>query len=144
MAAVVTTGWTDLGRVLAAIPGDIDRASRVVLAKSAAVIEAGAKRNFIGSHARGEPHVGGDRPNVVTGMARRSILTTPLQRTGEGGWSTQVGPTVVYGRRLELGYPGGSGRGQHRTRPFPYLRPAVDDSQWQLRAIALAEWAKIF
>lgn len=146
MAKLVTTGWAEFEGVLAAMPKQIDAASRAALTQSAALIEARAKRNFIGSHARGMPHVGGNKPNVVTGNLRRSILTTPPVRTGGlAGWMAKVGPTTVYGRRIELGYPGGGkGRGHQRTRPFPYLRPAVEGATWQLRNIALAHWAKVF
>jgi hypothetical protein len=144
MAQVVTKGWDDLGRVLAAMPADIDRAAKIVVTQSALLIEAEAKRNFIGSHSRREPHVGGNRPNVATGMLRRSILTVGPTSPAQGEWTAQVGPTAVYGRRVELGYPGGAGRGRQRTRPFPYLRPAVESSTWQIRSIALAQWARLF
>jgi hypothetical protein len=144
VAKIVTTGWTDLAKVLASMPAELEAANRRAANKSATLIEGKAKRNFIGSHARGMPHVGGNRPNVVTGMARRSIKTIPAVPAGAGSWMARVGPTVIYGRRLELGYPGGAGRGRQKTRPFPYLRPAVEESVWQIRVIALSEWAKVF
>lgn len=145
MAKIITTGWAETGRVLAAMPAALDAASRGAVVQSAALIEARAKRNFIGSHAKGQPHVGGDKPNVVTGMLRRSILTQGPTPLGAGVWMARVGPTAIYGRRVELGYSGGAGgRGHQRTRPFPYLRPAAEGATWQLRNIALAHWARVF
>jgi hypothetical protein len=119
----------------------MDAASRTIAAAFATMMEVEAKNNFEGTHARGEPHVGGDKPNIVTGTLRGSITHSPVVG-GFGIWSTTVGTDVVYGRRVELGYPGGSGRGHAHTRPFPYLAPAAKTVEAKLEAIALAEFLK--
>lgn len=132
--------WVGLSELQAAftkVSAEADVASRTIVAKAAAVAEKEAKANFSGSHAKGQPHVGGDKPNVVTGTARRSIGHEPVSRTGAFEWGTRVGPRTKYARRLELG--GTDSRGV-TTRPFPYFEPGVRTARMQFSAIAAAEW----
>lgn len=137
--------WLGLSEVLASfekVSAQADAATRSIVAKAAATAEAAAKANFQGSHAKGQPHVGGSMPNVVTGNLRRSITHTTVTRTGLAEYSSKVGPTMIYGRRVELGYPGGGGgRGHQMTRPFPYFDPGVRTARAQFSAIAASEWA---
>ena len=142
MSQVVTRGLVETLAKIKQVQAGIDEACRRIAVADAALIEGAAKRNFIGSHARSEPHVGGARPNVVSGTLRRSIRSDPPVKTG-AGWSVKVGPSTVYGRRIELGYPGGSGRGRQRTRPFPYMRDAPDKVAAQMTAVAVAEMARV-
>lgn len=136
-------GLEAFNRAIAAMQRRLDAAGRGIVAEGLAVVERAAKGNFEGSHPPGFPHVGGNRPNIVTGNLRRSIRSTPAHRTGVASWAGETGPTAVYGRRIELGYPGGgSGPGQQRTRAFPYVKPAADDSHKRLRAVAAKRWAK--
>lgn len=118
----------------------LDVAAKAIATESALTIERAAKANFEGSHAKGEPHVGGDLPNVVTGTLRRSIRHDPVRRYSYATWGTTVAPTTVYGRRVELGYSGGSGPGHHTTRAFPYFQPAVDAAQPRIQSIAMLRW----
>jgi hypothetical protein len=118
-------------------------AARKAVAEAAALAEAGAKQNFEGSHARGEPHVGGDKPNVVTGTLRRSIRADPIRRYGIADYGTVVAPRVAYARRVEKGYPGGGdGPGQQATRAFPYFEPAAHIAREQFRVIAAEQWRR--
>lgn len=112
-----------------------DVAKRIVTTAGADTVRE-AQANFEGSHAKGQPHVGGDRPNVVTGMLRRSIRYTPPERLGMFEYSTQVGPTTVYGRAVELGYAA------RNVRPHPYFEPAANHALERITATAEAEWAK--
>jgi hypothetical protein len=115
--------------------------ARMTVTRAAARVEAVAKKNFEGAHKRGEPHVGGASPNVVSGTLRRSITRTQVFRLGETDWGTKVGPATVYARRIELGYPGGGhGPGHQRTRAFPYFKPAVDKVIPEFHDIAAETW----
>lgn len=134
-------GLRELEQALDGLAARIDAAGAAIVRDGAALVERAAKKNFEGAHPRGAPHVGGDKPNVVTGTLRRSITSDPIRRTGLGTYSTKVGPRTVYGRRVELGYSGGSGRGRQATRPFPYFTPAVREVSPRLRSIAAAHWA---
>lgn len=123
---------------------DTDAVARMNLTQAAALVEAGAKKNFSGSHKRGRPHVGGDQPNVVTGTLRRSIMTTPAVRTGYAAYTATVGPSVVYARRVELGFTGTDSAGRtYRQRPYPYFGPAVKAAQPRIQTLAARNWAKI-
>ena len=136
-------GLGDFNKAVAAMQRRIANAGRGIVSESLAVVERAAKKNFEGSHPPGFPHVGGSKPNVVTGHLRRGIRTTPVRRIGVTEWEGDVGPTAIYGRRIELGYPGGgSGPGHQRTRPFPYLKPAADDSHARIRAVAVKHWTR--
>ncbi len=112
----------------------VDAAERRILTQGAALIEKAAKANFEGSHKRGEPHVGGDKPNVVTGTLRRSIYHTPIAGT-PGNRSVQVGPRVVYARAIEWGNP------RNNSRPLPYFEPAVQQVTPAIGEMAAREWA---
>lgn len=120
-----------------------DVAARATATEAAAWVEAEAKGNFVGSHRRGEPHVGGPRPNVVTGNARRSITHEPIRRVGVAAYYTRVGPTAVYGRRLQLGWPGPSDGlpGHQVTKPYPYM-PDAYEVQAHLSEIAQRNWRR--
>lgn len=134
-------GLDQFDAAVARLMDRIDDAGRAIAVESLAVVERRAKGNFEGSHPRGMPHVGGAKPNIVSGTLRRSIRQTPVRRAGAQAWAGSVGPTTVYGRRIELGYPGGEGRGRQRTRPFPYLKPAVVESYDDIRGIGRRHWA---
>lgn len=118
-----------------------DKATYMMVTQAAALAEAEAKHNFSGAHAKGEPHTGGNRPNIVTGTLRRSIRADPVRRLGFQEWGTHVGPRVIYGRRVELGYDrGGRGPGHQRTRPFPYFGPGVESARAQYAALVVRIW----
>jgi hypothetical protein len=117
--------------------------AQVIVAESAATVEAAAKANFQGSHAKGQPHVGGDKPNVVTGTARRSIRHEPVRSDGLAGAHTRVGPTVSYFRRLELGFSGVDSLGRRYDQPgYPSFEPAVKSTKDPLEQIARTHWTR--
>lgn len=137
MADGIEVAWSGLDKLYAAIDRlgtQADAAAREIVAKSAALLEAAAKANFAGAHKKGQPHVGGDKPNVVTGSLRRSIRADPVVQSGSHEFSTRVGPRTVYARRVELGYQGSKG--------YPYFAPAYRQVQPQLEALAAATWRK--
>lgn len=111
-----------------------DLAAKTIVTRGAALMEKEAKANFSGAHKKGQPHVGGDKPNVVTGTLRRSIRSAPVTRLGMAEYGTSVSPSTVYARRVELGYRGSKG--------YPYFRPAAEKVRPQLEALAKATWAQ--
>lgn len=129
--------WLGMDAFYAAIKktaNDADTVAKEVVATGSAMVTREAQGNFVGSHAKGQPHVGGDQPNVVTGQTRRSIRPDPVMRIGLFEWGTAVGPTVAWGRALELGYLA--------RRGYPYFQPGVDKVTPQLRGISEAAWAR--
>ena len=70
------------------------------------------------------PATSGQPPMNVTGNLRRSIRGEKF-RQGFGSYLALVGPTIVYGRSVEMGSPYNPSSwqgGQH----FPYMKPAFD------------------
>lgn len=66
-------------------------------------------------------HIGasGSGPNVITGALRRSIRTDIRKGFGNYVAVARIGPTVEYGRAVELGLPKWGGV------KYPYLEPAA-------------------
>lgn len=92
-------------------------ATNTGLTEAGHVVEARAKMN-----ASGRPG-----PNVVTGTLRRSIHTEGPSNYGNAGRQIKIGPSVIYGRRVELGFHGDDSLGRHyATLGFPYLGPALE------------------
>lgn len=67
-------------------------------------------------------------PRVRSDAHRRGIRMTPVVQVGAFQWAGQVGPTMVYSRRLELG-----GGNWPPGLMFPYFVSAVN----MARAIAI-------
>lgn len=127
--------WIGIGEVRAAlkkVAAEADVTAREIVSTSASVVQKAAQANFEGSHKKGMPHVGGDKPNVVTGALRRSIRPDPVTRIGLGSYVTLIGPRTVYGRRVELGMNG--------SRAYPYFHPAVEATRDELSAAAAKIW----
>ena len=95
---------------------DVDIATHLAVSKGISVIERQAKEN-----ATGRPG-----PNIEFGNLRRSIRSTPVQALGAGSYMAEVGPRMIYGRRIELGMQGPDSLGrQINQQPYPFLGPAV-------------------
>lgn len=79
-----------------------------------------------GRHARNTPTPAsrGGGPAVISGTLRRSITVGPISAKGVAGFEGETGPTVVYGRRVELGYG------------YPYTAPGAQDATSELAALA--------
>src|SRR6478752_1168817 len=99
-------GMSEFRAAVVKVTVEMDAAARATVVKAAAFLERKTKANFEGVHTKGESHVGGDRPNVVTGTARRSVRSDPIRRYAVGDYSQRVVLRAIYYRCLELGYPG--------------------------------------
>ncbi len=107
-------GVPEFVAALEAMDARVDLASRNTVRDGAQMIQRQAQQN-----ASGRPG-----PRVVTGTLRRSIRVDGPRRVGTA-WEARVGPTVVYSRRVELGFDGTDaiGRTYHQP-PYPYFGPA--------------------
>ena len=118
-----------------------DMASKAIVSQSAALVVAKAQGNFEGTRIRvksgtgkswsiyPDRHVGGSKPNIITGYLRRSIRSTPIVKMGRGDYWVKVGPNAIYGRSVELGYKGSKG--------YPFFTPAVESAMPEFEAIRL-------
>lgn len=116
-----------MDRILAAVDGATARG----VGEAAHLVEAKAKANASG-------HPG---PGVVTGANRRSIYVDGPRREGIGAYSARIGPSMIYSRRLELGFDGADSLGRiYHQAPRAFLRPALDDARSEFDAIFAKHW----
>ncbi len=97
---------------LTAYEGKLMQAAVYGLSQVAFAVEREAKNGWSPRHAPGTPTTAtrGGKPASITGNLRRSIHTEIKQ--GFGNYIAEVGPTMIYARRVELEYD------------YPYVRPA--------------------
>lgn len=81
-----------------------------------------AKEEIKGKRAPGEKAVTGQPPMNRTGNLRRSIKGEKF-REGFATYSAIVGPTIIYGRAVEMGSPYNPPSWQNGEN-FPYMKPA--------------------
>jgi phage gpG-like protein len=83
-----------------------------------------AKEEIKGLRQPGEVATSGQPPMNRTGNLRRSIKGKK-NRVGFANYTAIVGPTIIYGRAVELGGAPTWRNGQH----FPYMLPALQKFQ---------------
>ena len=82
------------------------------------------------------------RTPVQKGTLRRS-WRTELLPSRPGVYSARTGPTVVYARRIELGFKGTDSLGRtYNQAPKPYVKPAYEETAPKMRAIAVAAYSR--
>lgn len=128
-------GITELEKAFTRVGAQADVAARANVDAASAILIRDAQSNFEGAHKKGQPHVGGAKPNIVTGTLRRSIRGEGVKHYGMGMYTNTVGPTTKYGRRVELGMSGHGGA-------YPYFGPAAKQLRKEMVSIATANWAK--
>lgn len=137
MVGIVRGTWIGIAEVEAAytkVSIAADLAVKAALVKIAADVVKRAMGNFEGSHKKGERHVGGSKPNIVTGNLRRSIFMTPPVRSGVD-WHITVAFGAMYGRAVELGKTPGSAK-------YPFFTPAVEASRPSWAGSMADTWSK--
>jgi len=84
-----------------------------------------SKEQIEGRRPKGEKATSGQPPMNRTGNLRRSIRGEKF-RKGFASYSAIVGPTIIYGRAVELGggYAPESWKGTSAMAGFPYMKPA--------------------
>lgn len=118
---------------LAKIALAADVAGERIVTLGGHAIEAAAKQ-----HMDGRPG-----PQRQTGALSRSVRVVSVTRLARGSWESRTGPTVVYGRRIELGFDGADSLGRiYHQPPYPFLQPGLEDATPKLSAIYTTEWAK--
>lgn len=126
-------GLTEFFGALTQIGSDVDQGSRRGVVRAAAEIEDNAKQNASGSPG----------PEVERGTLRRGIRHKAVTRGAGLEWRTEVGPTVIYSRRVELGFHGADALGRiYNQEAKPYFTPAWDDTAKRLVEIYAEEWRR--
>ena len=98
-----------------------------------------SKEQIVGRRPDGQKAISGQPPMNRSGNLRRSIRGEKF-RKGFASYSAIVGPTIIYGRAVELGggYAPKSWKGTSAMAGFPYMKPAF----MKFRTIAPAIIAK--
>lgn len=111
---------------LAKLAVDVDKGAENARNEMALAITQLAKEEIQGRRPKGQKAVAGQPPMNRTGNLRRSIKPTQMRREGFASYSAIVGPTIIYGRSVEIGgpYSPPSWYGTTATKGFPYLEPA--------------------
>ncbi len=136
MVSAIWVGIKEVQAAMIKVAAEADTAAKEALVKVGADVVKRAMGDFQGSHKKGQPHVGGDFPNIVTGNLRRSIHMAKPVREGVGDWSLKVGFGTVYGMAIEFGNP------RTGARPYPFFTPAVEASQPSWAGTMAAAWSK--
>ena len=134
------SGVDNVARYLETQTAKLDMAARNIVQKGGLIIANHAKDEFKGDGL--SPDINYPHPTNRTHNLRNSIKVLDVKREALGSWSSKTGPTKIYGRRVELGYPGGEGRGHARTRAFPYMGPGFEKSRGELKELYSYEWRK--
>ena len=108
-------------------------ATRTAVMTGAHLIEAQAKQSM-----------NGPGPQVRTGTLRRSINVIDTTSLGAGSYQARIAPTVIYGRRMELGYHGTDSLGRSYANPgqraYPYMSPGLNRSIPLLQGVFSTAW----
>ena len=137
-------GLKELQAAFVQVGKEVDQAAHATVQEATRLFIATSKSNFEGSHSRGQPHEGGDKPNIVSGHLRQSIRAAPIEHIGMGEYGTTAGPSMIYARRVELGFKGPDelGRMFPNSRGYPFIKPAEEILQERLPGIAAGNWTK--
>ena len=89
-----------------------------------------AKEEIQGERPKGQKATPGQPPMNRTGNLRRSIRGEKY-RQGFATYLAVVGPTIVYGRSVEMGgkYAPPTWSGETKSKAFPYMQPAFKKFQ---------------
>lgn len=119
-----------------------EQAATSAVMQGAHKIEAAAKQH---SSGRPGPYVGGSNPaypKAPPGGAHRRSIHVEGPTVSGSKVSAQVGPSMIYSRRLELGYSGTDAKGRiYKQPPYPSLQPGLDDAEKMLEELFVRAWA---
>lgn len=108
-----------------------------LIARMAAAGPIAMRQSVLAMQASGMAH-----SPVKKGTLRRS-WKTEMVSSGLGVYAARVGPTVVYARRIELGFKGTDSAGRtYDQAPAPYVRPAYDETVPKIAAFIRAQFTK--
>ena len=167
MAEMIVSGIKELDASIAHLEARFSEAARNVVVKGGALVAQAAQREFTslavtrsgevrvipsgGTKRPGERlgikyrggHVAGDRPHIRTGNLARSIATRDVQMVSLGRWMSTTGPTMAYGRRVELGFRDTDRKGRvYNQKAYPYMSPGFDKAKPEIIVLYESEFKK--
>ena len=166
MPNVIVSGAREFNAATIGLEARFNEAARTVVIKAGALVAKSAQRQFTSLAMKGNSvrvipagggkrsgerlgikyrggHVEGDRPHIRTGNLARSIATRDVQMVSPGRWMSTTGPTMAYGRRIELGFTGSDSRGRHYDQSaYPYMSPGFNEAKPEIIALYEHEFKK--
>jgi len=167
MSSVIVSGVKEVNVSIDHLIVKMSEAARNTVVKGGAIVAKAAKEEFTelavtkGGEARivggdgrfrGErsgakyrgPNISGmSRPHARTGKLRTSIGVHEVSQVGPGRWMSKTGPTMAYGRRVEMGFTGSDSKGRHYNQsPYPYMSPGFEKARPELEALYAEECRK--
>lgn len=128
---VLVTGVDEFRAALGVKAKRVMTEGETFVRRAGSLVASKAKKHFIpSSEAAAVDEWRSDAwpiPTRRSGALQASIRTTSVIESG-GVWTSRTGPTTVYGRRIELGYTGVGRWPSFTTRPFPFLKPGLEDA----------------
>ena len=105
--------------------GDMDKGAMKARDEMMLALIQLSKEQIEGRRPKGQKATSGRPPMNRTGNLRRSIRGEKY-RKGFASYSAIVGPTIIYGRAVELGgqWAPDSWKGTSAMAGFPYMKPA--------------------
>ena len=167
MSSVIVSGVKEVNASIDHLMFKMSEAARNTVVKGGAIVAKAAKEEFTelavtkggeariiggdgrfkgersGSKYRGPNISGMSRPHARTGKLRTSIGVHEVSQVGPGRWMSKTGPTMAYGRRVEMGFTGSDSKGRHyQQSPYPYMSPGFEKARPELEALYAEECRK--
>ena len=167
MSSVIVSGVKEVNASIDHLIVKMSEAARNTVVKGGAIVAKAAKEEFTelavtkggearivggdgrfkgersGSKYRGPNISGMSRPHARTGKLRTSIGVHEVSQVGPGRWMSKTGPTMAYGRRVEMGFTGSDSKGRHYNQsPYPYMSPGFEKARPELEALYAEECRK--
>lgn len=125
---MITSNLRQVRQAVDKFAGSIDAGARNARDEMMVTLIQLSKEQIQGRRGKGEKAVAGQPPKNRTGNLRRSIRGEKKQRKKGFGteYTALVGPTIIYGRAVELGgeFAPESWKGTTAVKGFPYMAPA--------------------
>ena len=167
MSSVIVSGVKEVNASIDHLIIKMSEAARNTVVKGGAIVAKAAKEEFTelavtkggearivggdgrfkgersGSKYRGPNISGMSRPHARTGKLRTSIGVHEVSQVGPGRWMSKTGPTMAYGRRVEMGFTGSDSKGRHyQQSPYPYMSPGFEKARPELESLYAEECRK--
>jgi len=127
---MITSNINEVMRAVNKATSKLDTGAREARDEMMTTLIQLAKEEIKGERPKGQRATPGQPPMNRTGNLRRSIRGEKY-RQGFATYSAVVGPTIVYGRSVEMGgkYAPPTWSGNTKSKAFPYMQPAFKKFQ---------------
>jgi hypothetical protein len=136
MTYIHLDGVDDFADALEELKLRASEAGEIFVRKGQAIIATKQKAEFVqGSGSPGWTAANFPHPTSYSGNLKSNLGTRVEVTKTAGSWTSVSGPTLIYARRIELGYHGIGVFPYFTTRPFPYFAPGLEKSRPALDAL---------